>query len=99
MPLFRRTSNDERAVPVEIYSRRECHLCDVAEGLIESLALEHHLVLDVRVIDVDSDAELRRLYGELVPVVFVDGKKAFKFRVDPEKFVTRVRHAASKRRK
>jgi uncharacterized membrane protein len=54
-------------ITVTLYSRSDCHLCEVAYqdllGLKE--ALPHELV----VIDVDSTKELRRAYGFEVPVV------------------------------
>ena len=31
--------------------------------------------------DVDGSAELQTLYGEEVPVLFINGRKAFKYRV------------------
>ena len=38
---------------------------------------------DLTIVDVDTDHELVRLYGEEVPVVLIDGRKSFKLRVDP----------------
>src|SRR4030042_1423634 len=54
-------------IEVTLYSRKDCHLCDVAETYLEELQAEipHHL----SVIDVDSDSKLRSLYGFNVPVV------------------------------
>ena len=34
--------------------------------------------------DVDADPDLREEYGERVPYVLVEGRPAFKFRVDPD---------------
>jgi uncharacterized membrane protein len=56
-------------ITVMLYSRKECHLCDVAKGDLDSLREEypHKLV----VVDVDGDSQLRESFGELVPVVTV----------------------------
>lgn len=69
--------------PIVIYSRRECHLCDVAKELVMPVASRRGI--PVQTIDVDSDDELRAKYGLEVPVVFVNGRKAFKYRVDAKK--------------
>jgi glutaredoxin len=66
---------------VTLYTRVHCHLCDVAKDLLDEVGAERSFELTV--IDVDSDPELVRLYGEEVPVVMIDGRKAFKLRVDP----------------
>lgn len=36
---------------------------------------------DLREIDIDTDPHLRRLYDWEVPVLEIDGRKAFKYRV------------------
>ncbi len=41
-------------------------------------------------VDVDSDAELRRKFNDEVPVVFIDGRKAFKYRMDEQEFLRRL---------
>ena len=82
------------AVEVIIYSREGCHLCDIAAGVIDEAARAQRLAIDVKVIDIDGDPNLRELYDQEVPVVFVGGKKAFKYRVDPDRFVELVRRRA-----
>jgi uncharacterized membrane protein len=56
-------------IEVTLYSRNDCHLCDVAISYLEELQskVPHHLT----VIDVDSDIKLRNLYGFNVPVVII----------------------------
>jgi uncharacterized membrane protein len=56
-------------IEVTLYSRKDCHLCDVAQTYLVELQSElpHHLT----VIDVDSDNKLRSLYGFNVPVVTI----------------------------
>jgi glutaredoxin len=66
---------------VTLYTRVGCHLCDVAKGVLEEVRREHPFELTI--VDVDTDADLAERYGGEVPVILVDGRKAFKFRVDP----------------
>ena len=43
-----------------------------------------------REIDVDSDAEIRRRYTDEVPVVFINGRKSFKYRLDEQEFLRKL---------
>lgn len=70
---------------VVVYSRQGCHLCDVVK---ETLAEVHpHADFQWREVDIDLDPELRRKYNDQIPVVFIDGRKAFKYRMDREAFL------------
>ena len=66
---------------VTVYTRSGCHLCDEAKQVIESV--RRRATFDYEEFDIDSDPRLRQLYNEEVPVVAIDGKKAFKYRVTP----------------
>ena len=69
--------------PIVIYSRKQCHLCDEAKAVVAPVALRRGLAIEV--VDVDTDPSLVEKYGLEVPVVFVHGRKAFKYRVDVAK--------------
>ncbi len=64
---------------VTLYTRRGCHLCDEAKQVIESVRQRH--AFDYEECDIDSDPQMQRLYNEDVPVISIDGRKAFKYRV------------------
>ena len=64
---------------VTVYTRSGCHLCDEAKQVIESV--RRRAAFDYEELDIDSDPRLRQLYNEEVPVIAIDGKKAFKYRV------------------
>jgi len=69
-------------VPITIYRRHPCELCEDALEMIESVAEAAAIPIAIEEIDVDSDAELRERYGDSVPVVYVDGEKQFEVFVD-----------------
>ncbi len=69
---------------VTVYSRLNCHLCDVAVDALESVRAE--LDFEIEKIFIDGDAELIRKYGEEVPVIHIDGKHHDIFRVDLNRF-------------
>ena len=69
---------------VTLYSRSNCHLCDVA---MESLTnLQSELEFEIEKLLIDGDSELETKYGEQVPVILINGKQHDFFRVDPERF-------------
>ena len=69
---------------VTIYSRKNCHLCDVAVESLESVKSE--LDFEIEKIYIDGDTELVNRYGEEVPVIHIDGKHHDMFRVDLDRF-------------
>jgi len=77
------------SVKVEIYSRPGCHLCDEAKEVIERVG--RRIVFSLRVINIETDPELEKKYGEEIPVVFVNGMPAFRYRVDEAEFEKKVK--------
>jgi glutaredoxin len=71
-------------IEVSIYSRSNCHLCEVALGVLEEMLKE----LDFQIIKIliDGSAELEEKYGEQVPVILINNEPHDFFRVDPERF-------------
>jgi len=82
---LRRSPDSIAASPptLVIYSRRVCHLCDVAKAVAEALQAQVEFVLEVR--DVDDRPEWTAAYGSEVPVGFIGDRKVFKYRVDSER--------------
>lgn len=70
---------------VVVYSREGCHLCDVVKDTLRQMEGEAEFAW--RVVDIDGDPELRAKYNEEVPVVFIDGRKAFKYHMDGKQFL------------
>lgn len=62
-----------------LYTRRDCCLCDQMKEIVRQSAKRY--LLTVQEIDVDGSPELKEKYGNEVPVLFVNGKKAFKYRL------------------
>lgn len=73
---------------VLVYSRPRCHLCDVVKDTLRSLVSRGTFTW--REVDIDQDPELKKLYSESVPVVFIDGRKAFKYHMSEEDFLRRL---------
>ena len=73
---------------VVVYSRKGCHLCEIVKETL--VKLERRGGFSWREIDVDSDEELRRQFTDEVPVVFIDGRKAFKYHMDGREFLRKL---------
>ena len=71
-------------VTVTIFSRSNCHLCEVALEVLVGLQEESGFVIEK--ILIDGDPELEKKYGEQVPVILINGQMHDFFRVDPERF-------------
>ena len=73
---------------VVVYSRKGCHLCEIVKETLSKL--QRRGGFQWREVDVDSDEELRRKFTDEVPVVFIDGRKAFKYRMDEREFLRKL---------
>ena len=73
---------------VVVYSRKGCHLCEIVKETL--VKLQRRGGFSWSEIDVDSDDELRRQFTDEVPVVFIDGRKAFKYRMDDREFLRKL---------
>jgi len=73
---------------VVVYSRKGCHLCEIVKETL--IKLQRRGGFSWSEIDVDSDDELRRQFTDEVPVVFIDGRKAFKYRMDEREFLRKL---------
>jgi len=76
------------SVTVVLYGAPGCHLCDVAKNVLERQ--RELLEFGLEVVDISGDAELESAYREQIPVVFVAGRKAFKYRVEPLELARRI---------
>jgi hypothetical protein len=47
--------------------------------------------LELDEVDIDGSADLRQKYGEEVPVLFIDGRKAFKYRLTAKQLAARLK--------
>jgi len=81
-----------RLPEVVLYTRPGCHLCDEAKEQLE--VLRKTVAFELREIDIDTNPELQRRYNDEVPVIFIHGRKAFKYRIDPRQFLERLRRTS-----
>ena len=72
-----------------LYSRVDCCLCDEMKTVIRQVA--ERSPLEIEEIDIDSSADLKQKYGEEVPVLFINGRKSFKYQVTARQLAARLK--------
>jgi glutaredoxin len=65
---------------VTLYGKPGCHLCDDAREVIARVCADLGAAYDE--VDITTDADLQRRFGEQIPVTFVDGAQHDFWRVD-----------------
>ena len=94
---FRRTESGRLALAgprdLTLYTRAGCHLCDEMKAALGPLMREFGARLTE--VDVDGDEELRGLYGNDVPVLFLGARKAAKHRLDSRQLRRQLEKAAA----
>ena len=73
---------------VTLYTRAGCCLCDDAKQVIA--AARGRIDFDYAEIDIDADEKLVRLYNDEVPVVMINRRKAFKYKIDINEFLKKL---------
>lgn len=85
---------------VEVYSRKDCSRCLCPQGDDCSLCMEAAEVIgkvnseipfQFKEVDICSSDDLLRRYKEDIPTIFINGRKAFKFKVDENEFRKKAR--------
>jgi glutaredoxin len=87
-------------IRVEVYGKAECALCDDVKAVLRRVQRE--IPFELGEVDIAATPELWATYNERVPLVFVNGRLAFKFRVDEaalRRRLARERLAASLKRR
>jgi glutaredoxin len=73
---------------VTLYTRAGCCLCDDAKQVIS--AARQSADFDYAEIDIDGDPDLVRLYSHEVPVITINRRKVFKYKVNINDFLKKV---------
>ncbi|HWC98524.1 MAG TPA: glutaredoxin family protein [Candidatus Sulfopaludibacter sp.] len=73
---------------VTLYTRAGCCLCDEAKHVLA--AARDRASFDYEEFDIDADPDLLLRYNEEVPVIAINGVKAFKYKVDMKDFLKKL---------
>jgi glutaredoxin len=74
---------------VTLYTRPGCHLCEEAKAQMLAAGCNDDYTLEE--VNIETDAELREKYGWEIPVIVINGVKAFKYRLTSDEFKLKLR--------
>jgi len=78
-----------------LYTRKDCCLCEEMKSTVRRVADRVPFALEE--IDVDTSPALQEEYGNEVPVLFINGRKAFKYRLTARELEKILKHAVVSR--
>jgi thiol-disulfide isomerase/thioredoxin len=82
-------------IRVELFTKEDCGLCEEVKRIL--LLVRRDLPFELVEHDITGDPVLFERYRYEIPVVHVDGHRAFKYRLDPHAFRARLERARSLR--
>ncbi|NDH49754.1 MAG: glutaredoxin family protein [Proteobacteria bacterium] len=71
-----------------IYSRQDCHLCEKLEDELRSVYKD---LLDILMVDIDEDINLKKLYGLEIPVLMINNERITLHPVDHDQIKSLIR--------
>ncbi len=79
---------------VILYTRPGCHLCEEAKQ--EMLAAGCAGEYTFEEVNIETEAALKERYGWEIPVIVINGVKAFKYRLTADEFKRKLRRINEK---
>ena len=73
---------------VTLYHAQGCHLCESARAVLLRLQAQAPFALEE--VDITGVPELEAAYREWLPVVDIEGERAFVYYVQPEPFLRKL---------
>ena len=73
---------------VTLYTRAGCCLCEEAKKVLDVAGRRARFRIEE--IDIDTDVALRAQYNDEIPVIAINGVKAFQYEVNLEEFLKRL---------
>ena len=74
---------------VVLYTKPGCCLCDTAKAQLSKLRAVQPFHL--REVNILEDSAAYAQFHEEIPVIFIDGRKAFKYHLDEKAFLRQLR--------
>jgi glutaredoxin len=75
---------------VKIYSRRHCHLCEVALSVANEV--QKDIPFELEIIYIDNDPRLEKEFGEEIPVTIIEGLRHDFFTLNSERFKSALKN-------
>jgi glutaredoxin len=75
-------------IEVMVYTKPGCCLCDDVKEKLEMLQASH--AFNLRIVNILDDPEAQQKFQEEIPVVFINGKQAFKYYLNEGQFLKKL---------
>ncbi len=72
-----------------LYTKPGCGLCDEVKAQLQKLRHDHPF--EIREVNIEEDVGAYEKFKEEIPVVFINGRKAFKYHLEEKEFIKRLR--------
>lgn len=82
-------NNVDKIPLVRLYTKDECSLCVKAKSVL--LSVSERFPFKLEEIDITINPEIYEKFKEQIPVVYIDKRKAFKYFIDEEKLVEKLK--------
>ncbi len=76
-------------IEVVLYTKPGCCLCDTVKAQLSKLRSTQ--AFDLREVNILEDNAAYAKFHEEIPVVFINGRKAFKYHLDEKAFLQRLK--------
>ncbi len=76
-------------VNVTIYSKKDCHLCDIARDTL--IKIQQEFPFSLTEIDIEKDKTAFDKYKYLIPVIEIDDKIVFTYRINENELKNTLR--------
>lgn len=84
----KKETQENLIITIEMMSKPGCHLCDVAWVVIQKTAMKYSLKLLKK--NIEEDNNLFSQFQHEIPVIFINGKKCFKYRITQSELEKRL---------
>lgn len=75
-------------IEVVLYTKPGCGLCDAVKVQLSKLLAQQPF--ELREVNILEDGDAYAKFKEEIPVVFINGRKAFKYHLDEREFLRRL---------
>jgi glutaredoxin len=75
-------------IEVVVYSKPGCCLCDEVKEKLKRLQASH--AFNLREVNILEDPEAHERFKAEIPVVFINGEKAFKYHLNEKQFLKKL---------
>ena len=85
-----------RGVIVKIFSKPDCHLCDVAKKSLQRW--QQKFGFELQEVNIVQDPTLMTKYKTRIPLVWINGHLAFKYHINEKSFILKLNQAVAKQK-